>query len=160
MFELIGLVFGGASRLFQHWMDMQDKQRERDHEATMYDKQITLAEKRMEQDMAIHQVDAQTAREQAEASELAAALAAQSSEAKEAGGFVLQFSAAIRPLLTFWHCIAIYTLVKVAMFLVAANGGLPWQQVILSIYTDADRALCFSIVSYWFADRSLRNRFK
>jgi hypothetical protein len=33
MFELFGLIFGGVSRLTQHFMDLKEKQNERDHEA-------------------------------------------------------------------------------------------------------------------------------
>ena len=40
MFELLGLVFGGVSRLSQHFLDLRDKQKEREHEAVMFDLQV------------------------------------------------------------------------------------------------------------------------
>jgi len=150
MFELIGLIFGGASRLVQHWLDLRDKDKERAHEATMYDKQITLADRRFEHDAALRRMDADSAEQQAEWSAMVAALQAQATEAQAAGGFVAKVSALIRPFLTFWHAVVIYTAIKVAL------GGMTWAQALLHIYTDADRALCFSMVSFWFADRSLR----
>lgn len=160
MLELIGLIFGGVSRLGQHWLELQDKQKERQHEATMYDKQIEMADRRAEQGMAMRQVDAAAESERGETAAIQAAIIAQAEEAKSAGGFVAQISAMVRPFLTFWHAVVIYTAVKVAMFMIGLQGGLPWQQVLISIYTDPDRALCFSMVSFWFADRSLRNRFR
>lgn len=156
MFELIGLIFGGASRLVQHWLDLRDKDKERAHEATMYDKQITLADKRFEHDAALRRMDADSAEQQAEWSAMVAALQAQAKEAQAAGGWVAKASALIRPFLTFWHAVVIYTAIKVALFVIAFNGGMTWAQALLHIYTDADRALCFSMVSFWFADRSLR----
>ena len=67
-----------------------------------------------------------------------------------------KFSAVMRPLLTFWHCIFLYTAVKVAQLAIAYAGGVTWSAAFLSIYTEADRTLCFSMISFWFADRSLR----
>lgn len=156
MFELIGLIFGGASRLVQHWLDLRDKDKERAHEATMYDKQITLADRRFEHDAALRRMDADSAEQQAEWSAMVEALQAQAKEAQAAGGIAAKVSALIRPFLTFWHAVVIYTAVKVALFVIAFTGGMTWAQALLHIYTDADRALCFSMVSFWFADRSLR----
>lgn len=159
MFELIGLIFGGVSRLTQHWLDLQDKQKERLHEATMYDKQIELANRRFEHDAALRRMDAEAAEVAGDFEALRTALESQAREAQAAGGWVAKLSASIRPILTIWHAIVIYTAVKVALFLVALGGGLSWAQALIYIYTDADRALCFSIVSFWFADRALRRRF-
>lgn len=156
MVELFGLVFGGVSRLAQHWLDLKDKQAERDHEAVMYDKQITLADKRFEHDAALRQMDAASADVQAEWSSMTAAIEAQAKEAQAAGGWVAKFSASMRPLLTFYHAILVYTAVKVALFWVALSGGVPWTQAIIELYGEFDRALLGSMVSFWFADRSLR----
>jgi hypothetical protein len=40
MLEIAGIIFGGASRLFQGWMEMKDKDKEREHERLMFDKQM------------------------------------------------------------------------------------------------------------------------
>lgn len=157
MIELFGLIFGGVSRLAQHWMDLSDKQKERDHEARMFEQQTLLADKRFAHDSDMRQMDAASAEAQGEWAAMTAAAQAQADEAKAAGGWVAAFSALMRPLLTFWHCIAIYTAVKIALLMGAMMGGVTWNVALLSIYTDADRALCFSIISFWFADRSLRN---
>ena len=158
MLELAGLIFGGVSRLVQHWMDLREKDKERAHEAVMYDKQLALADKRFEHDAELRRLDASAADVQAEWEALTSAIEAQAREAQAAGGWVAKFSALMRPLLTFWHAIALYTLVKLAIFWMAFNGGLSWPEAVMHIYTDADRTLCMSMVGFWFADRSLRNR--
>jgi hypothetical protein len=151
MIELLGLIFGGVSRLTQHWLDLKDKQAERTHEATMYDKQIELADRRIAHDADMRRIDA------ADAGLLAAAIAAQSREAASAGGWVAKFSAIMRPLLTFYHAILVYTAVKVALFTVAYSGGIPWNVAVLQVYGEFDKALVGSMVSFYFADRSLKN---
>ena len=156
MVELFGLIFGGLSRLAQHWMDLRDKDKERAHEAVMYDKQLALADKRFVHDAEMRQMDAAAADTAAEWQALQAAVQAQAAEARAAGGWVAKFSAAMRPLLTFYHAILFYTAAKVAMLIVALDGGMPAAEAVASIYTEFDRALCGSMVGFWFQDRALR----
>jgi hypothetical protein len=156
MFELFGLIFGGVSRLTQHFMDLKEKQNERDHEARMFGLQVELMDKRIQAEADMRRMDAEISYDKNDTDALVAAIKAQLSDAKAAGGFWLAFSAAIRPLLTFWHAVVIYTGVKIAMFYIAYSGGTPWATALVNLYTDADRTLMFSMVSFWFADRGLR----
>lgn len=156
MIEALGLIFGGVSRLYQHHMDLKDKQAERDHEHRMFDKQVELAKQNQthEKSMLDTKVDAETSL--AELSALSAAITAQAEEASKAGGWVAKFSAAMRPFLTFWHAIVLYTAIKVAMFYLAFTSGLSWADALVHIYGESDKAMCMSMVGFWFADRSLR----
>ena len=156
MVDLLGLIFGGLSRLAQHWLDLRDKDKERAHEATMYDKQLALADKRFAHDAEMRQLDATAADTAAEWQALEAAVKAQAAEARAAGGWVAKFSAVMRPLLTFYHAILFYTAAKAAMLVIALDGGLPAAEALASIYTEFDRALCGSMVGFWFQDRALR----
>lgn len=156
MFELIGLLFGGLSRLAQHWMELREKDKERSHEAVMYDKQIELADKRHVHDVELRQMDAASADSAAEWEAMRAAVEAQAREAAAAGGWVAQVSASIRPLLTVYHAIILYTANKVALFCIAYSGGLAWAAAFTSIYGSFDQALVGSMVGFWFQDRALR----
>jgi hypothetical protein len=158
MFELIGLIFGGVSRLAQHWMEMRDKQKEREHEAVMYDKQIELADKKFVHDSELRRMDAQAADAAAEWEAMRAAVEAQAREAQAAGGWVAKLSASIRPLLTVYHAIIIYTVVKVSLFWLAYSNGISWASAIVEIYGPFDKALCGSMVGFWFQDRALRRQ--
>lgn len=155
MIEILGLVFGGISRLAQHWLDLSDKDKERSHEAVMYDKQIALADKRFEHDADLRRMDAAAADSSAEWVAMTAALQAQSQEAQAAGGWVAQLSASVRPLVTFW-LMALYTMAKVFTVVLAVQGGVPFLTAATQAYTEADGALLASILSFWFVDRSLR----
>lgn len=158
MIEIFGLVFGGVARLAQHYMDLKDKDKERSHEATMYDKQIELADKKAIHDAELRKIDGANAEAAAEWNALIAGVEAQAREAAAAGGWVAKFSAMQRPFLTFWHAVVIYTAVKVALFVVAYTGGMDWELAALQIYGDSDKALASSMISFWFLDRSLRKQ--
>lgn len=158
MIEALGLIFGGASRLLQHHMDLKDKQSERDHEHRMFDKQIELADKKHGYDAELRRMDADAADVAAQWSAMESAIKAQAEEASKAGGWVAKFSAAMRPFLTFWHAVVIYTAVKVALFVLAFDSGLSWADALVQIYGESDKALCMSMVGFWFADRSLRKK--
>lgn len=156
MIELFGLVFGGVSRLAQHWLDLKDKQKEREHELGMLAKQVEIQDKRLAHDAELRRGEIVAGANMAEMGLLETAVASQGSEARAAGGWAAKLSAVIRPVLTLYHAVFIYTAVKVAMFVVATNGGLTWGVAMISIYGEFDRALLGSMVSFWFADRSLR----
>lgn len=155
MIELIGLVFGGVSRLTQHWLELKDKDKERSHEAVMYDKQITLADKRFVHDADLRRMDAAAADSSAEWVAMTAALQSQSQEAQAVGGWVAALSASVRPVVTFW-LMALYTMAKVFTIAIATQAGVPFLTAALQAYTEADGALLASILSFWFVDRSLR----
>jgi hypothetical protein len=157
MLEILGLVFGGVSRLGQHWMEMQDKQKEREHEATMYDKQMALADKRAVHDQELRRMDTESAESQAEWAAMTAAIQAQADEAGKAGGWVAALSASVRPLVTYW-LMALYTLAKIATLWMALGAGVSFANAVAAAYTAMDGALLSSILSFWFVDRSLRKR--
>lgn len=157
MIELIGLIFGGVSRLGQHWMELNDKDKERSHEAVMYDKQLALADKRFEHDAGMRRMDSDSAESQAEWAALTSAVQAQAAEAQAAGGWVARLSASVRPAVTYW-LMAIYTAAKAAMLYSALAAGVPLADAVLAMYSAADAALLSSILSFWFMDRSLRKR--
>jgi hypothetical protein len=156
MFELIGLIFGGVSRLAQHWMELRDKDKERSHEAVMYDKQIELADRKHVHDAELRRMDGEQADAAAEWDAMRAAVEAQAREAAAAGGWVAQFSASIRPFLTVWHLVVLYTAVKAAMLMVAMQSGQGAFAALLQVYGPEDKALAFSMAGFWFQDRALR----
>lgn len=158
MVELIGLIFGGVARLGQHWLELKEKDKERAHEAVMYDKQLSLAEKNFAYERSLKQMDVDSAQAQAEWQALIAGAQAQAAEAQAAGGWVTRFSASVRPAVTFW-LMALYTVAKVAALWTAlTTTEATFAVAVRAMYTEADAALLSSILSFWFLDRSLRKR--
>lgn len=158
MIEIFGLVFGGISRLAQHWMDLKEKDRERSHEAVMFDKQIAMADKRFDHDAALRKLDAESADSAAEWQALQTAIDAQAREAAAAGGWVAALSASVRPVLSYWFAV-IYTIAKFAAFYMALHAGVEFGTAVKALYTEFDGAVFASVVSFYFADRALRRKF-
>lgn len=156
MLEALGIIFGGVARLAQHGMELWDKDKERSHEAVMFDKQAALADKRHVHDAELRRMDASAADSAAEWEAMRSALQAQAAEAQAAGGWVAKLSASIRPLLTVYHAIFVYSAIKAAQFYLAGQSGMDWAEALTTIYSDFDKALVGSMIGFWFQDRSLR----
>ena len=65
-------------------------------------------------------------------------------------------SSSVRPVLTYWHCLVLYTSQKVAVALIASEAGATWASIVSQSYTTFDQQLVGSMVGFWFVDRSLR----
>lgn len=156
--ELLGIVFGGVSRLAQHWLDLKDKEKERGHEAVMFDKQIALADRRAEQQLALKGIEGEIQSESNEWTAIEAGIKAQALEAASAGSFIASLSASVRPVLSYW-IVAIYSTVKFCtLYLALTTQGLSFTSVVPTLYTEFDGAMLGSILGFYFADRSLRKR--
>jgi hypothetical protein len=151
---LLGSLLGGAFRLGQAWMEAREKARERDHEFRMTELQGDLAARADERRFRELGVQADMAVSQQDASLLIEAIQAQSKDATAAGGFISGLSASVRPVLTYLIA-AIYLTAKVAHIIAAWQSQGPVAALAAS-YTEADMAILAAILSYWYADRSLR----
>ena len=157
MLELAGLIFGGVSRLAQHFMDLKEKSSERDHEFRMYEFQIKLADMKYSAESEFRRMDAQSAETKGDIELLMAGIKAQTSEATASGGWVAQLSASVRPVLSYW-LLALYTVAKFAALYLALSGGAGFAEAIRASYSEFDGTILASVISFYFADRSLRKR--
>lgn len=157
MFELLGLVFGGVSRLTQHWLDLSDKDKERSHERLMFEQQVAMQDKRFVHDSELRSMDYAGQEASNEWSAIAEAARAQAEEAKAAGGLVLKLSASVRPVLSYWF-VFLYTVAKFATLYLAMTGGVHFAEAVRAAYTEFDGTILAAIVSFYFADRSLRKK--
>lgn len=159
MFELLGIVFGGVSRLAQHWMELKDKEQERSHEAVMFDKQAALQAQKIDAEKDFRRMDADSAKDTGELNALVQAISSQGTEAATAGGWVLSLSASVRPVVSYW-LLSIYTASKAAALYLTLEGNVGFAEAVRASYTEFDGAMLGSIMSFWFADRSLRKAAK
>ena len=157
MFELLGLIFGGASRLAQHWLDLSDKDKERDHERRMFEQQVQMQDKRFAHDSELRTMDMAGQEAANEWDAIAEAARAQAEESKAAGGWVLSLSASVRPILSYWF-VLLYTVAKFATLYLAMKDGVGFAIAARAAYTEFDGTILAAIVSFYFADRSLRKK--
>lgn len=152
--SLIGSLFGGLFRLAPEVLRWVDRKDERRHELAMFDKQLeadklrgnqALAQIRAESDAALGLADIQ------------AVIEATRAQATVTGvRWVDALNSLIRPLLTFWWAVILYSVALGAQFIVLTQAGDTQLAAILKLWGPDEKAIAASIISFWFVDRSLR----
>jgi len=155
MFEtLIGTLLGGVFRMLPEVLKWLDRKDERAHELSMFDKQLTADKMRADAQQQALQTQADTIMGGAE---LAAMIAATNAQATKSGvKWVDAISSLMRPLITFWWVIVLYSTALVARFWVLVSMGTPHIDAIVMLWGVDEKAIVASIISFWFVDRSLR----
>lgn len=168
MIEILSLMsplFGGLFRLLPSILDFLHKGQDNAHELAMVDKQIALAKVQSEQK--ISEIKAQGEDERA-------TLAAQTDsntegawsqallDAIKAQGsmtgvkWVDALNQSVRPVITYWWCLLLYSVAKAVTLVVALQASTPLAQLAPLVVTDFDRSVIGSILGFWFVDRALR----
>lgn len=150
---LISMLGGGLLRQVPELLKFFDKKGERDHELKMLDKQFALDKLHAEQGLQLAQVQAASARDTGETEIWKAALEAQGRPTGIA--WIDGLTSFVRPFLTLYWCVFLYSAVKVAQFVVMTRGGLDTAATILAMWSPADMELVMSMIGFWFADRSI-----
>jgi hypothetical protein len=151
---LVGGALGGLFRFAPEVLKFMDRKGDRAHELAMFDKQLAAdAQKSAEQLAAInaqHLADADN-------KDLDALIAAVNVQGAKTGvGFVDAINALVRPVLTFYWCIGLYTAVLYARWAVLQGQGVAAEAAILQLWGPSEMALVASMMSFWFVDRALR----
>lgn len=154
MIELIGLLLGGTFRLVPEFLKLRTQKVDQDHELRMTQLQLEIDKARATQQLDL--VHAQAGAVQA-AGEMQAWADAIASQGKPSGvPWIDGLSSAVRPVLTFWWLMVLYTGYKVITIYVALTTGAPLADIAPLLMTEFDRAASGSMLSFWFVDRSLR----
>jgi len=140
---IIGTLLGGAARLAQGWMQMRDRQRDREHELVMSELHGKLAAQAGELRLRETGLAAETMLAQVDMQALTAGVQAQAAEAAAGGRWTAALSSTVRPLVTY-GLVTLYAWAKI-------SGLAP-------VWGEADMALLGSVLGFWFLDRSMRGR--
>lgn len=147
---LIGTLFGGVFRLFPEVVKFFDRKDERRHELAMFDKQLE-ADK---QKIAAQQQQAEVA---VSLADIQAVIEATKAQAEKSGiPWVDAINSLMRPLITFWWVIVLYTAVIGAKFYLLMLSGNQVAEAIITVWGADEKAIAASIIAFWFVDRSLR----
>lgn len=151
---LIGTLLGGAFRMAPEVLKWLDRKGDRAHELAMFDKQLAADKIRAESQLKLEQLQSDTTLVNAE---LAAMIAATNAQAVKSGvKWVDAMSALMRPLITFWWVVVLYTVALSARFWVLVQQGTPNIEAIVLLWGVDEKAIVASIIAFWFVDRSLR----
>jgi hypothetical protein len=151
---LIGTLLGGVFRMLPEVLKWLDRKDDRSHELSMFDKQLTADKMRADAQHKALQTQADTIVSAAELTALVAATNAQATRTNVK--WVDAISSLMRPLITFWWVIVLYSTALVARFWVLVHAGTSNVDAIVMLWGADEKAIVASIISFWFVDRSLR----
>ncbi|MBQ0934660.1 hypothetical protein [Ideonella paludis] len=154
MFELLSLIFGGLLRLAPEVMKLFTAKQDQAHELRMTTLQLEIDKARADQQIDLVHAQGAMATDSAELAALAEALKGQG----QMTGVPLidAINQSVRPVLTYWWCMVLYTAYKVVTIVLLCMGTPTLAQVQDALVTEFDRMVIASIFSFWFVDRSLR----
>jgi len=153
---LVGSLFGVISRMTPEVLKWLDRKNERTHELAMFDKQLVADQQKSEQATHLAQITGDNTIAAAEIEALIEATKAQSTQTGVR--WIDALSALMRPVITFWWVIVLYTLSFFAKYWVLAQTGILPLNAIHALWGQEEKAIVASIIAFWFVDRSLRQK--
>ena len=154
---VLGGIVGGAFRMAPEVLKWLDRKNERAHELAMFDKQLDADKLKAESARDLAQMQAESSMSLAE---LQATIEATKAQAMQTGiNWVDAISSLMRPVLTFYWCIVLYTVALACQYLVLIDQGQAAVQAILALWGSEEKAMVSSMLSFWFVDRALRKGF-
>ncbi len=154
MLELISLMGGGLLRLVPEVLKLWSAKADQAHELEMTRLQLQIDRARATQQLDLVHAQGAIAADTAEMAAMVEALRAQG--ARSGVAWIDALSASVRPVLTFWWCLGLYTAYKAITVAVATRAGVPLDVLAGLLVTEFDRAAIGSMMSFWFLDRALR----
>lgn len=152
MFELLSLLGGGVLRLFPSVLDFFSKKRDLEHELKLLDRQMDLEKLRWQ----FKSEEIRLVSEAATEASWAAALPKAQEQITTGIRWVDAINASVRPVLTYWWCLGLYSAYKFITVVVAIEGGAGLLETAGVLVTEFDRSVIGSIIGFWFLDRALR----
>lgn len=151
---LLGTLFGGAFRLAPEILKWIDRKDERKHELAMFDKQLEADRLHAESGERLAAIEAGKA---VDVAELQALIAGAKAQAVRTGiKWVDAVNSLMRPALTFYWCVILYTVALAAQYMALTSGGLTNTDAILALWGPQEKAIVASMFAFWFMDRTLR----
>lgn len=154
MIEFAGLLFGGIFRFLPELLKFFNAKEDRAHERNMIELNLKLDQARATQQIDLANAQANIAANKADMDALIEAIKAQNTPSGIA--WIDGLSSSVRPVLTYWHCMILYTAGKAVSVAVAVQTNTKLADYLPILTTEFDRMIVASMFSFWFVDRSLR----
>lgn len=154
MIELLSLIFGGAFRMLPEILKLFTAKNDQAHELQMTRLQLEIDQARATQQIDLAHAQAAIAADTAEMGAMVEALKAQA--VPSGVPWIDALSSSVRPVITYWWVIGLYTAAKAIGIIVAVQSGATLAQLAPMLVTEFDRTVIGSILAFWFVDRSLR----
>lgn len=160
-FSLIGLIGGAITRLFPTLFDFLKQGRDLKYEVIRMDKEIELERLRGVNAQAEIAATASAGIDKSWADAMVEAIKnATPQQITDTGSRWLNFingaNASVRPVITYWWCVVIYTAGKAVLCLILFQDQVSLKEAYPLLVTDFDRSVISSLIGFWFVDRALR----
>lgn len=149
-------LLGGIFRLVPEVFRLYEGDKLREHEIKMLDKQLDLDKLKGQQQIDAIKVTGEVQIDSKDADTWLEAIKAQGQ--LTGNKFIDGWNASIRPLITTWNVIVMYTLHKCATMYLVFSTGTDLERAIPALWTTTDYSIMMSIIGFWFVDRSLRKQ--
>lgn len=151
---LSGGLLGGLFRFAPELLKFMDRGSERKHELAMFDLQLKADAQKSAEQLSV--ISAQHAAD-ADTKDLDALIAGVTAQGVKTGiGWVDALNSAVRPVLTLYWGVFLYSAVLWARYHALTAGGASRADAILQLWGPPEYALVASMFSFWFVDRALR----
>jgi len=156
LMTLLSMVGGGLFRLLPELIALFKGKQDADHEYRMTELQLKIDEARASQQIDLAHAQAEIAANAADMAGMVEALKAQGTATGIT--WVDALSATVRPVLTYWWCLVLYTASKTMTVIVAWQAHTSLADMAPIVVTQFDEAVIGSIFAFWFVDRALRKQ--
>lgn len=154
LITLLGGGLGGVLRLAPEVLKWIDRKNERQHELSMFDKQLEADRQRA--DMKLAEVNA-AGQFQLDGAGLDALKEAIKGQSQMTGvRWVDALNQLMRPLITLQWVILLYPAVIVATYALMLQAGDGALNALLKVFGPEEKAMVAGIVNFWFLDRVIR----
>ena len=153
MMTILSMLFGGIFRLMPEVLKFFNAKADQSHELEMTKLQLQIDQARATQALDLVHAQGAIAADTAEMAAMIEALKAQSTPSGVK--WIDGLSSSVRPVLTYWWCLVLYTAAKAIGIYVAFRAGTPLAGFVTILVTEFDTAIIGSIFSFWFVDRAI-----
>jgi hypothetical protein len=154
MIELLSMLFGGVFRLLPEVLGFFKKRTNNDHEYRMTQLQLDIDKNRASQQLDLVHANAEM---QDNAMDFQALMDAIKGQSVVTGiKWIDGLSSSVRPILTYWWCMVLYTSYKLVLLYSLLNSHADLVTIAAQLITEFDRSIVGSIFAFWFVDRALR----
>ena len=154
MIELLSMLFGGVFRLLPEVLGFFKKRTDNDHEYRMTQLQLDIDKNRASQQLDLVHANAEM---QDNAMDFQALMDAIKGQSVVTGiKWIDGLSSSVRPILTYWWCMVLYTSYKLVLLYSLLNSHADLVTIAAQLITEFDRSILGSIFAFWFVDRALR----
>jgi hypothetical protein len=153
MIELLSLLGGGIFRLLTEVLNLFKAKSEAEHELKMTQLQLDADKARAALQLDIIHANNEAQINQADLQALSSALEGQN---KSSGiKWVDALSSSVRPVLTYWWCLVLYTVSKGFLLYAAYTPNTALSALAPLVLTEFDYSIVSSMISFWFVDRAI-----